>query len=271
VFGEGDEGFTRYTTPEVAEADLSLTKSADVSSTIVGSNITYTIKASNSGPFLARSTLVSDPLPANVSFVSATASQGSCSGSSTVTCSLGTLANGASATVTIVAKAASTGIATNTASVSTGSFDPSSGNNTASATTTITSGVVPPPPLLGARWLVPHGTLRPVKGWVSDPLVNLNSSLTLSGTAQLVTYVQGGKGASQVLATNTVFLPAAGTKTLFLHLNAPARAKLNKAHRLNVQLLLTLTDPFGRQVKPSGVYVLVGSHAKHHKAKKHKK
>ena len=187
IFGQNDAGFTRYVTPEVAEADLSLTKSADVSSTVVGSNITYTIKANNGGPFLSRNTMVSDPLPSNVSFVSATASQGSCSGSSTVSCSLGTLANGASATVTIVAKASSAGTATNTASVSTGSVDLVSGNNTASASTTIGSGVPVHPALLPARWLVPHGILHASKGWVSDPLVNLNSSLTLSGTAQLVT------------------------------------------------------------------------------------
>jgi uncharacterized repeat protein (TIGR01451 family) len=266
-FGETSEGFTRYVTPEVGEADLSLTKSADVSSTTVGNNITYTIKAGNGGFFPATNTVISDPLPSNVSFVSAAASQGSCSGSSTVACSLGTIANGASATVTIVAKAISVGTATNTASVSTGSLDPSSGNNSASATTTISSGIVPPPTLLGARWLVPHGTLRAARGWVSDPLVNLNSSLALSGTAQLVTYVQGGKGAPQVLATNTVFLAAGATKTLFLHLNTAARAKLGKAHRFNVQLQLTLTDQFGRQVKPSGVYLLVGPKLKHHKHK----
>ena len=265
IFGEGDPGFTRYVTPEVAEADLSLTKSADVSSTIVGSNITYTIKTSNGGPFLSRNTVVSDPLPSNVSFVSATASQGSCSGSSTVSCSLGTLANGASATVTIVTKASSAGTATNTASVSTGSLDTVAANNTASATTTIGSGVPVRPALLPARWLVPNGILRASRGWVSDPLVNLNSSLTLTGTAQLVTYVPGGKGQAQVLAKNTVFLAAGATKTLFLHLNKAARAKLGKAHRFNVQLQLTLTDQFGRQVKPSGVYLLVGSKPKHHK------
>jgi uncharacterized repeat protein (TIGR01451 family) len=267
TFGENEEGFTHYVTPDVAEADLSLSKAADVSSTIVGNNITYTIKASNAGPNLARSTTVTDPLPSNVSFVSATASQGSCSGSSTVTCSLGTIASGGSATVTVVAKASTTGTATNTANVSTGSVDPVSGNNSASATTTIGTGVpvVVRPALLPARWLVPNGTLPVAKGWVSDPLVNLNSALTLSGTAQLVEYAQGGKG--QVLATNTVFLAPGATKTLYLHLNSVARAKLAKTRRFNVQLQLALTDQFGRQVKPSGVYLLVGPKHKHHKHK----
>jgi uncharacterized repeat protein (TIGR01451 family) len=267
IFGEGDSGFTRYVTPEVAEADLSLTKSADVSSTIVGSNITYTIKASNGGPYLARNTVISDPLPSNVSFVSATSSQGSCSGTATVSCNLGTIANGGSATVTVVAKATAAGTATNTASVSTGSVDPVSQNNTASATTTIGSGVPVHPALLPARWQVPNGILRSSRGWVSDPLVNLNSALTLSGTAQLVTYTPGGKGQPQLLAMNTVFLAPGATKTLFLHLNPAARAKLAKAHRFNVQLQLTLTDEFGRQVKASGVYLLVGPKLKHHKHK----
>jgi uncharacterized repeat protein (TIGR01451 family) len=267
TFGEGEVGFTRYTTPEAAEADLSLSKAADVSSTIVGSNITYTIKASNGGPDLARSSTISDPLPANVSLVSATASQGSCTGTTTVSCSLGTIANGGSATVTIVAKATAAGTATNTASVSSGSVDPVSSNNSASAAVTIGSGTPVLPALLPARWIVPHGTLHPSKGWVSDPLVNLNPALTLSGTAQLVVYVPGGKGAGQLLASNSVSLAAGATKTLFLHLNAAARKKLARSGRFNVQLQLTLTDQFGRQVKPSGVYLLAGKKAKHHKHK----
>ena len=45
---------------------------------------------------------MTDPLPARTGFVSATPSQGACSGTTTVTCELGTLADGASATITLV-------------------------------------------------------------------------------------------------------------------------------------------------------------------------
>jgi uncharacterized repeat protein (TIGR01451 family) len=129
----------------VQSADVSLTKVASVSSVNVGGQITYTIKAANAGPDSAVATTVSDPLPADVSLVSASASAGSCSGASTVSCSLGTLASGGSATVTIVVKAVTAGTATNTATVSSSTPDSNMANNSATATTTI---VTPPPPPL---------------------------------------------------------------------------------------------------------------------------
>jgi len=56
----------------------------------------------------------------------------------TVTCSLGTLASGASATVTIEVKPTSKGTAINTATVSaTAPADPNTANNSATATTTV--------------------------------------------------------------------------------------------------------------------------------------
>ena len=118
-------------------ADLSVTKTASVSSVDVGGQITYTIKAASAGPSTATSTTVSDPLPAQVSLVSATSSVGSCSGTTTVSCSLGTLATGASATVTIVVNANTAGTATNTATISSAVKDSNPANNTATATTTI--------------------------------------------------------------------------------------------------------------------------------------
>jgi uncharacterized repeat protein (TIGR01451 family) len=83
-------------------ADLSLTKSATPESVTVGENVTYTITVTNNGPGAADGVTVTDALPAGATLVSANASQGSCSGTTTVSCSLGSLASGASATVTIV-------------------------------------------------------------------------------------------------------------------------------------------------------------------------
>jgi uncharacterized repeat protein (TIGR01451 family) len=261
IEGEEGIGFLRYTTPEAA--DLSLTKTASVAGTTVGSSINYTIKATNNGPGGATNVTVSDPLPANVTLVSASATQGSCSGSTALGCSLGTLASGASVTVTVTVTATAVGTATNTAAVTSNAVDSNPANNSASATTAVSSGV---PPLLGARWLVPGGKLKAFRGWVSDPLVNLNGALTLSGTAQLVLYVAGGTSTPTVLATNAVYLAPGATKTLYLHLNSAAISMLSSHRHPKVQLLLTLTDQYGRSTKPSGVYSLSGPKAKHHKA-----
>ena len=56
-----------------------------------------------------------------------------------VTCTLGGLASGASATVTIVVKPTSKGTITNTATGSANQADPNTVNNKATATTTVTS------------------------------------------------------------------------------------------------------------------------------------
>jgi uncharacterized repeat protein (TIGR01451 family) len=119
-------------------ADLSLTKSDSPDPVLQGQELTYSLAASNLGPSAATGVVVSDTLPAGVAFVSAAASQGTCThNSGVVTCTPGTVANGASATITIKVTPPSTGSIGNTASVSSATGDPNSANNSASATTTV--------------------------------------------------------------------------------------------------------------------------------------
>src|SRR5204863_7355937 len=80
---------------------------------------------------------VTDALPSSVTWLFAGASQGSCSGTTTVTCNLGTLASSANATVAIIATVSTaSSSATNTASVTATQHDPTPGNNQASVTST---------------------------------------------------------------------------------------------------------------------------------------
>ncbi len=143
VEGETGTAFTRFVTP-AGSADMSLTKTASVSSVTVGQTFSYTLKASNAGPNDSMSTTITDTLPSGVTFVSATPSSGTCSGSTTVTCHLGAVFAGDSATVTLMVKAAAPGTTTNTASVSSSEPDSNSANNSASVSVTIKA--VPPPP-----------------------------------------------------------------------------------------------------------------------------
>jgi uncharacterized repeat protein (TIGR01451 family) len=114
-------------------ADLSITLTNAPDPATVGTDVTYTI--TNGGPAPATGVVVTDHLPAAAAFVSAAASPGSCSGTAPVTCDLGTLASGASATVTIVATATTSGTLTNTASVAGVESDPDTANNAATAET----------------------------------------------------------------------------------------------------------------------------------------
>ena len=123
------------------QADLSVTKSDSPDPVMIWDNLAYSMTVVNSGPANATAVKLTDTLPQNVTFVSATPSQGSCShGSGTVTCELGALSNGATSTVTILVKptvGASGSTITNTVEVTSELTDPVSGNNSATQSTTV--------------------------------------------------------------------------------------------------------------------------------------
>jgi uncharacterized repeat protein (TIGR01451 family) len=112
----------------------------------VGGSITYVLTVTNAGPAAAPNVQVLDSRSASATLVSAKSSQGSCVGSQTVSCSLGHLANGAKATVTIVVKPTTGGVVINDAFVfGAGTLDPKGSNNAARATTTAASPSAPKP------------------------------------------------------------------------------------------------------------------------------
>ena len=84
------------------QADLALTKTADVSHAAPGDLVTYTLRAVNSGTAVARDVVVTDVLPDGVSFVSASTECTDSNG--TVTCHLGDVAAGHAATATITVR-----------------------------------------------------------------------------------------------------------------------------------------------------------------------
>ncbi len=140
---------TTVVATQTLNADVSISKSsnpATVALGTIGVNVTYTLTVSNGGPASASSVTVSDAIPAGMTYISVTPSQGSCTGTAILSCTLGVIANGGSATVTIVAMNTSFGTKANTATVSnTGSaeYDPNLLNNISTATTTVTGGAAP--------------------------------------------------------------------------------------------------------------------------------
>jgi uncharacterized repeat protein (TIGR01451 family) len=107
-------------------------------------NATYTITVHNNGPDAATGTILTDVVPNGTTFQSASTSVGTCTtppvnGTGTVKCSAGTLASGASLTVTIVIQdtlgAGST--ITDTASASSSTPDTNKKNNAASLNTPV--------------------------------------------------------------------------------------------------------------------------------------
>ncbi len=107
----------------------------------LGSQVTFTMVVRNNGVGTATGVMISDSLPAGLELVSTSASQGSCSGTS---CSIGTVADGGSATMTLRARAKSVGTRVNTASVSASTSDPVPANGTDSATVVVSAPASPP-------------------------------------------------------------------------------------------------------------------------------
>jgi uncharacterized repeat protein (TIGR01451 family) len=124
-------------------ADLSITKTGAPNPVVSGSRLTYTLAITNNGSQASTGVTVIDPLPANVHFNSVSSTQGSCTRSTTklkdgtVTCNLGGLANGASASITIIVTTTTPGMLSNTATVRGNEVDPNPLNNSATATTTV--------------------------------------------------------------------------------------------------------------------------------------
>lgn len=123
-------------------SDLSITKTSTPPAGRIGQNLTYVLTVTNNGPTQATGVQVTDALPAGLTWVSTTPSQGSCSGTSTVTCNLGDLASGASATVSIVVTPQAMDTYVNTATVTSTSVDAKQSNNTATLSTVVGNPIV---------------------------------------------------------------------------------------------------------------------------------
>jgi uncharacterized repeat protein (TIGR01451 family) len=135
-FGGGGDAFITKIAPD---ADLSITNTDSRDPVMVGNNLTYTLTVSNAGVDAAASVVVSDTLPAGATFVSATATQGSCAGAGTLTCNLGGMAAGASATVSVIVTPQSAGTITNAASVTSSTPDHDTSNNSATQQTRVSA------------------------------------------------------------------------------------------------------------------------------------
>ena len=134
------------TTTVSTSADLSLTIVDSPDPVVAGSNLTYTITATNSGPSNAASVVLPDTLPGTLTFVSLASPVGwTCTtpavgANGAINCTNPSFAPG-TAVFTLVANVAGTfangATVTNGTAISSTTPDPQLANNTASATTTV--------------------------------------------------------------------------------------------------------------------------------------
>jgi uncharacterized repeat protein (TIGR01451 family) len=239
--------------------DLSTT-SADLavllnsSGTSTGAVSTYVATVSNNGPSDATGVTFTALLPATGTLVSATPSAGACSSGATLTCDLGKLGNGASATVTILVNQLTAGSSTLTAKISASQNDPNLANNQAASTATISGNSYNPSPVVAA---VSPATIlvgsNDTTITVTGAGFSSNSSVMLGGSALTTSF------ASSTTLTATV--PAAqfaniGWAPITVSSPTPGGGTSN-AIPLSIYNVITLGvnhilyDPFSRKIMAS--------------------
>ncbi|KAB8140778.1 DUF11 domain-containing protein [Chloroflexia bacterium SDU3-3] len=130
---------TTTTTVQVVRPSLSITKTGPAVAA-AGSQLAYTLAYQNSGDAVASNATVVDTLPAGTSYLSASPAPTSVSGQ-TITWNLGTLAVGASGTITVQVRASASladgSAVTNSAQITTTTSGDPPGDNTTTTTTQI--------------------------------------------------------------------------------------------------------------------------------------
>ena len=151
------------TTGLVPSADVAVQKSGPAAAE-AGGDLTYLLSVANLGPSDAQAVSLTDPLPAGTAFVSLAQTSGpafACDtpaphATGTVTCTIATLAAGASAAFTLVVHVAAgmpgQTVLENTATVASSTADPSSDNASSSARALL-AGAVPAAGVLGMALL----------------------------------------------------------------------------------------------------------------------
>lgn len=124
-------------------ADLEVSKADTPDPVLVGAPLAYTIQVANLGPQAATGVTVTDELPSQVTFVSASPSSGSCERKGRrVTCEAGNLAadvtKANAVTVTIQVRPRKAGTIVNAASADSVESDPVAANDRATTTTQVT-------------------------------------------------------------------------------------------------------------------------------------
>jgi uncharacterized repeat protein (TIGR01451 family) len=216
-------------------ANLSITKAASPNPVTVGTSLTYTLTVTNGGPSSATGVTVNETLPTGMTFVSSSSSQGTCSGTSTVSCSIGALGNGSSATVTIVVTPTQTGGISNTATVIANEVDPDTSNNSDTRVVTVNgagstlSALTP-----GLLWVGQNDAVKQLKFDLRAEIL-LNGNVVGSGTIAGVS--AGGADFSKT-----------SLKTIALALGSPPQVQTGDALVLRVSVRSSCSGKSGSGV-----------------------
>jgi uncharacterized repeat protein (TIGR01451 family) len=119
-------------------ADLGVSVSGNPASAVIGAQYASVFTVTNRGPATAEGVALLDQMPAGLELVSASVSAGTWSKvQGTLTWIVGTLPNGATASMTLVSRPTVLGTLASTATVSANQIDPNTANNVINVVTTV--------------------------------------------------------------------------------------------------------------------------------------
>jgi fimbrial isopeptide formation D2 family protein/uncharacterized repeat protein (TIGR01451 family) len=214
-------------TPLGGVSELSIVKTGPEEPVLLGQDFNYKLQVENKGPSTATETKVTDALPAQVKFVAATTTAGSCDEApgGVLTCELESLLPHTDATVEVEVEAAEVGAFENEAEVHSPVFDPEEANNVSEApaeivpaadlaiTKTAPATVEPNGELTYKLQVEDHGPSTAHKVVVTDPLpagtdfVSASEGCSAAGTV-VTCEVGGGELAVGEVATFQVTVHA---------------------------------------------------------------
>jgi len=182
------------------EADLQVTTSASPTTIAPAGQVTYTVTVRNNGTTninatpMATDVVLTDILPAGMVYLSSSVTGTTCTeASGAITCNLGSIDNGQSKVVTIVAKASVMvpGSAIMKATVTSTAYDGVIANNTATVSTVMSAGYS-----AGTGLNTPAGSSTAQKSGVNVPMVQLVTTATGTENAKItsVTVQASGTG-----------------------------------------------------------------------------
>lgn len=225
-----------------AQADLSVALSAPSTAT-TGTSVSWVATVKNLGPNSSEGATLAIALDPSLVINSVSAMTGTCGTGPTFRCAVGTLASGASVTITVAATPTQAGTLAGTASVASVSYDPTSANNQAATSTAVTGGIYGAVPAVTAisPSLVQAGAAGFIltvtgTGFNENSVVNFNTAqlpTTYVSPTQLTASVSAAQIANYGWAAITVTnpLPGGGVSqilplTIYDLVNVPASGLL---------------------------------------------
>ena len=239
-------------------ADLGVTLAGGGSS-VTGDNTTFTAQITNSGPSAATDVVLTAQPPASGVIVSATSTLGTCSIVGGISCPIGSMASGATATVTLTVLQTTAGTSTVSVQVAGSATDANAANNSATASATITGAAYNVAPVLTSispAAIVtgsPDTTLTVMgAGFTSASTVMLGATALTTSFAtatQLTATVPAASIVQMGWAPVTVSTPTPGSGGPGGGVSAPLPLTVYSVITLGANHILY--DPYSRQIMAS--------------------